>query len=318
MLDQITSRHALHEAFARVRENAGCRGADGVTVQAFGERLEVEIDHLQDRIFRHCYHPFPLLRFSVPKRSAGVRYLAVPTVRDRVLQTAVYLATRERFEAELEEQSYAFRQGRSVRSAVHRVAELRDEGFRWVVEADIDSFFDSVSHQHLLERLRRLGFEPYLEELFERWVRAEVYDGRRVYPLDKGLPQGSVLSPALANLFLDELDEDLVRRGQKVVRYCDDLLILCRRPEEAQAALELTDALLARLELTLDPEKTRTTSFDQGFKFLGVIFLKDDLYSPYDRPAAPHGASSLPPPLDLLTYLESREPDGVHGGPLHH
>lgn len=193
MLDEITSRRTLYAAFERVRENAGCRGADGVTVQQFGERLEWELDSIQDRLLRRCYHPFPLLRFEVPKSGNRVRSLSVPTVRNRVLQTAVYLTTRDLFDAELEEHSYAFRQGRSVKDAVRRIDELRRQGFHWVVDADIEAFFDNIDHERLLARLRRLPLDPYVLTLFERWIRAEVYDGETIDRLARGIPQGSVV-----------------------------------------------------------------------------------------------------------------------------
>jgi retron-type reverse transcriptase len=157
MLDQLISRRALYDAFAHVQEKAGCRGADGVTVGQFRTNLETELDSLQDRLIRRRYQPFPLLRFQIPKRGEGVRDLTVPTVRDRVLQTAVYHLTREIFEAEFEECSYAFREGRSVKDAVHRIDDLRRQGFRFVVDADIEGFFDNI------ERLARAftDNEPY-------------------------------------------------------------------------------------------------------------------------------------------------------------
>jgi len=309
MLDQLTSRGILLEAFTRVQENGGCRGADGVTIGRFAANLQREIDSLQDRLLRRCYRPFPLLRFPIPKSSSGVRYLSVPTVRDRVLQTAVYLLTREIFEAELEDCSYAFRQGRSVRDAVRRIHELREQGFRWVLDADIHGCFDNIPHEPLLSRLRRLPLDSYVLQLFELWVRAEVYDGTRIFQMAKGIPQGSVTSPMLANLFLDKLDEDLALFGQKVVRYADDFLILCQDPSGTDEALELSDYLLEQLELDLNREKTVTTSFDQGFKFLGAVFLKNDVYLPFDRKKTENEPPTLPPPLDLLTYLELREED---------
>jgi group II intron reverse transcriptase/maturase len=310
MLDELISRKTLYEAFEHVHEKAGCRGVDGVSVAEFQANLESEIDHLQDRLIRRVYHPLPLLRFQVPKSSSGLRSLCVPTVRDRVVQTAIHRLTREIFEAEFEDCSYAFREGRSVKDAVHRIDELRRQGFRWVVDADIESFFDSIDHDQLLARLGRLPLDPYVLSLFERWIRAEVYDGARLVSLPRGLPQGSVVSPMLANLFLDELDENLALFGQTLVRYADDFLVLCKHPEDAAAALELTDYLLADLHLKLNPEKTRATSFDEGFKFLGAIFLKESIYLPFDRPHPERTPPHFPPPLDLLTYLELK-----HGRP---
>lgn len=125
MLDEITSRRTLYQAFERIRENGGCRGSDGVTLGDFADRLEAELDNLQDRLLRRRYHPYPLLRFEVPKSESKVHGLCVPAVRDRVLQTAVYLTTRAVFEAEFEACSYAYREGRSVRDAVRRIDELR-------------------------------------------------------------------------------------------------------------------------------------------------------------------------------------------------
>jgi retron-type reverse transcriptase len=193
-----------------------------------------------------------------------------------------------------------------VRTAVHRIRELRDQGYRCVVDADIDAFFDNIPHERLLARLRRLPLDPYVVTLFERWIRVEIYDGHRVHPLTQGIPQGSVVSPQLANLFLDELDESLALFGQALVRYGDDFLVLCKSPEDAAQALELTDYLLAEIELRLNREKTRTTSFDQGFKFLGAVFLKDDIYLPIERPKPEHVPPVLPRALDLQTYLELR------------
>jgi group II intron reverse transcriptase/maturase len=307
LFERVTARATLHAAFERVRERGGCRGADGMTVGGFAADLESEIGRLQDRLVRGRYRPFPLLRFSVAKGGeGGTRPLSVPMVRDRVAQTAVYLATRELFEREYEEASHAYRQGRSVRTAVHRVNDLRQRGYRFLVHADIDAFFDSIPHARLLGHLRKLPLDARLLHLFELWIATEIYDGERVYPAERGVPQGSVVSPMLANLFLDELDESLALFGQAVVRYADDLLVLCRSRAEAEAALELTDYLVAELELHLDREKTTTTSFDQGFEFLGAIFVKDSIYLPFERRRPEPSPPLLPPPLDLWTYLEMR------------
>jgi retron-type reverse transcriptase len=175
MLKELTTRATLHAAFERVRENGGCRGADGVTISSFAANLDAELDHLQDRLLSRRYRPFPLLRIEIPKAEAGVRHLAAPTIRDRVLQTAVYHLTRERFEAELEDCSYAFRQGRSVKNAVHRVDELRRQGFRWIVDADLDDFFGRIPHDRLFHRVHLLGLDPYVESLFAAWVEVEIY-----------------------------------------------------------------------------------------------------------------------------------------------
>lgn len=310
MLDEILERGNLYRAFERVRENFGCRGADGMTIRHFMNDLEREIDRLQDRLLRRRYRPYPLLQISVPKPSGGVRFLSVPTVRDRVAQTAVDLVVRPVFEADFEDCSFAFRKGRSVRDAVRKVCELREEGYRWLVDADINDCFGSIPHDRLLDRLRQLPLCEEVIDLFERWIRVEVYDGRRLFASERGIPQGSVVSPMLANLFLDQLDEGLALLEQKIVRYADDFLLLCRNRERAEGALEVTDALLDGLGLELHRGKTAIASFDQGFKFLGALFVGDDVYLPFSHRKPESEPPTLPPPLDLWTYLEMREGDG--------
>jgi group II intron reverse transcriptase/maturase len=308
LLSRLLTRSTLYRAFQRVWENGGCRGADGVTVGDFRDRLEWEIDSLQDSLLRRAYQPLPLLRFSVPKASgSGERYLSVPTVRDRVLQSAVYLVTKDLFEAEFEDSSFAYRQGRSVRQAVGRLRELRDAGYRWLLDADVAGFFDRIPHAPLLARLATLGLPPYVEHLFALWVESEVYDGRSVRRLTQGIPQGSVVSPMLANLYLDRLDEQLAAAGLVAVRYADDFAVLCRSEPAAEAALEVTDDLLEALELDLNREKTEIRSFDQGFKFLGALFVGDSVFLPLERAKDRDFTPRLPPPLNLQTYLELRQ-----------
>jgi retron-type reverse transcriptase len=140
--------------------------------------------------------------------------------------------------------------------------------------------------------------------LFEKWIKAEIYDGSRIWTLQKGIPQGSVVSPPLANLFLDELDETLMEFGLILVRYADDFLILCKKPDEAQDAIEITDMVLEDMKLDLNPLKTKIVSFDKGFKFLGAIFLSDGVYLPFPEKRKETPPPKLPPPLTLKRYLE--------------
>jgi Reverse transcriptase (RNA-dependent DNA polymerase)/CRISPR associated protein Cas1 len=232
--------HSLRRLRPRPRERR-LPGADGVTLGDFQERLETELDSLQDRLIRRRYHPLPLLQFKVPKNNTKLRTLSVPTVRDRVLQTAVYQLTRETFEAEFEECSYAFREGRSVKDAVHRIDELRRQGFRWVVDADIEGFFDNIDHDRLIARLRRLPLDPYVLSLFERWIRAEIYDGTRIVPsllnamgFDPYLGVYHQLDYGRPSLSLDLLEEF---RAPLVDRFSANLLIresCARRTSQAR------------------------------------------------------------------------------------
>lgn len=315
LLAKIASMENLHTAFQRVAANAGCRGSDGVTIGMFARNLTSNLFSLKKNLRAQTYHPFPLMRFPVPKRSGnGVRYLSVPTVRDRVAQTAVFLVTRAIFEAEFESVSHAYRPGRGLRTAFWDIKRWRDKGYPYAVDADISAYFDNLPHNQLLEKLHALfqknrhldpetRFKP-LMRLFQKWIQVEIYDGQRIWTLKKGIPQGSVVSPYLANLFLDELDETLAEFGMKLVRYADDFLILCRTLTEAEDAIEITDMLLEDMQLELNPIKTKIVSFDQGFKFLGAIFLHDGIYQPLPRKRAPHPTVKLPPPLTLKRYLE--------------
>lgn len=307
LFEKICREKNLEAAYERVAENAGCRGSDGVSVYAFGDRLHKNLRTLWADLESGRYHPYPLLRFPIAKKKRNEkRWLSVPAVRDRVAQTAVFLITAPIFEAEFENVSHAYRQGRGVRSAVYQVRDYAKQGYRYAMDADIDDYFDNIDHELLLQKLARLLPAPPLLRLFRKWIKAEVYDGERIYTLQKGIPQGSVVSPHLANLFLDELDETLVGFGMKLVRYADDFLVLCKSTDEAQNALELTDMLLEDMKLDLNPLKTKIVSFDRGFKFLGAIFMRDGVYLPFPEKRAGHGRPTLPPRLTLKRYLELR------------
>lgn len=386
---QIYQADTLQAAFERVAENAGCRGSDGLTISAFAYRLEQNLRELALDLERQNYHPYPLMRFPVPKRQvaggssrsisgqwqsalagaatlptatatatgnppAKFRYLSVPTVRDRIAQTAVFLVTREIFEAEFENVSHAYRPERGLRTAFWDIKEWRSRGYHYAVDADITSYFDTIPHDLLLQKLRNLLAKDFpglagkqssaeqpgavsssgsrsgqgqpaaaegatlptapatatataptpLLRLFEKWIKAEIYDGERIWQLEKGIPQGSVVSPYLANLFLDELDETLIEFGMKLVRYADDFLILTKTEQAAREAIELTDMLLEDMQLDLNPLKTKIVSFDHGFKFLGAIFLNDGIYVPLPEKRKQNQPPRLPPPLTLKRYLE--------------
>jgi group II intron reverse transcriptase/maturase len=244
----------------------------------------------------------------VERADGKVRTLVVPVVRDRVAQTAVAQILTPRFEAEFESCSFAYRHGLGVRSAVQEIIHWRDQGFTHVVDADIDSFFDEIDQKKLFHKLEDilwkkdapgpgLGNPHFYLNLLKQWVQAEIWDGRSTVPLRRGIPQGATVSPMLANLFLDELDEALQAGKMKLVRYADDFLVLCKTDAAAREALELTDHVLERMHLHLSETKTRLTDFDQGFKFLGVIFVRSLVMLPYDHPKRILKAISMAPLL---------------------
>jgi group II intron reverse transcriptase/maturase len=303
-------RHAwegLHAAWQRVRENRGCAGVDGVTIEDFTSGLPYELSRLHGELADGRYRPLPLLQILVDKGNGEARALCIPTVRDRVAQAAALEQIEPILEPQFEECSFAFRKGRSVRQAVHRIKELYEQGYRWVVDADIDAFFDSIDHDLLLAKVDHFIHDESLRWLLRLWVRAEVWDGKAVTPLERGIPQGSVVSPILANLFLDDLDEELHRRGLKLVRYADDFIILSKERVQAEAALEITAKILDLLRLDLDEEKTTIVSFDHGFKYLGVLFVRSLIMVPFEKPDRVRRVLYMPPPLDVAAYRRTRD-----------
>jgi len=273
----------LLSAWERVQENEGCAGADGVSVAQFARNFPARLRAALSLIERDAYLPFPLLRIVIEKRAgaAATRTLLVPSVRDRVLQTAAARQLSRSFEEEFLDCSYAYRPGRGVDRAIARIRELRDQGFTCLLEADIESFFDEVSHDRLLHDLGCHGVPPPLYPLLRQWIRAETWDGRQIARLTRGIPQGSPVSPILANFALSSLDLALEKSGCRLIRYSDDFLVLARTRPEAEQALAITTEALRALDLSLKSEKTRITDFAAGFHFLGVWFHDDDIWTPW-------------------------------------
>jgi len=304
MFDEVFSMGNLYQAWQRVKESHGGAGVDEVTLKAFEANLDANLLKLQSDMANHTYRPLPLLRLLVEKPNGEARPLSIPAVRDRVAQAAVLNTIEPIFNKEFETCSFAYRKGHSYREAILQVKKYRDEGYRFIVDADIDAFFDNIDHDLLLTKVKSLIQDKDILWLIGMWVKAEVWDGKRVYRMTKGIPQGSVISPILANLFLDEFDEALLKKGYKLVRYADDFVILCKTEPEAERALELTDKVLADLKLILDEKQI--IDFHHGFKYLGAIFLNDSIFVPFDRPKRKRKVLYCPPPLFKKSKLKEK------------
>lgn len=291
----------LAEAFDRVERNEGCAGVDGITVERFAARTPQVYAGLRDEVVAGTYRALPLLRILVEKApgSSSSRALLVPAVRDRVLQTAIARRLSRGFEEEFLESSYAYRAGRGVDRAVARIRVLRDLGYWHIVDADIRRFFDSVDFAVLESQLAAAGEPEWILALVSQWIRAPAWDGTRLRARGKGLPQGSPISPLLANFYLTRVDAALASLDAKLVRYADDLVVLAHTETAARQALERLAAELAAVRLELHPDKTRLTSFDLGLRFLGVYFQKDEIWTPWkdrpkDRGRVLHAARPMP------------------------
>lgn len=306
---QLCRLSTLHAAWLRVAESDGCAGVDAVTISGFARNLDDELARLSTELSLETYKPLPLLRFFVTKAHGGQRPLSVPVVRDRVVQNGVIAVIEPRFEKEFDDCSFAYRKGRSVKQALQQIEFLHQAGYTWVLDADITSYFENVDHGLMLARVAELIASKRIIHLIRQWIAAKIYDGHQISENVKGLPQGSPLSPLLANLYLDTFDDQMLASGQKLVRFADDFVVLCKSKPKAEHALKLTRQLLSNLRLTLSDEKTRVTNFSEGFKYLGATFI-GDLALVSSRSGDKSGPQVfLPPPLPILRAapLRSRQ-----------
>ena len=265
------------------------------------------------------YRPLPLLEIVIEKAPGKTRRLLVPTVNDRIVQTAAARQLSHSLEDEFLDVSYAYRPGRGVDQAIARVLQLRDRGYQFVLDADVTAYFDNVDHALLLGLLRQENLAPALLALIESWLGVPVWDGLALKKLGRGAPQGSPVSPVLANLFLHELDVTISASDQHIVRYADDFLVLCDSVASAQQAREVTAGWLLARGLELHPEKTAIRTFQEGFRFLGIMFAEDEAMVPWKGRTATGRVVRVarPMPASLLNpFLRPRRKPGLLGAEL--
>jgi len=274
LIDKVWSLRVLSAAFAKVKANDGAAGVDYQTIAMFAKELDANLQRLHDELRTGTYCPRAVRRVWIPKPGTKEkRPLGVPTVRDRVVQTALRVVLEPIFEREFAEQSYGFRPGRGCKDALRRVDALLRAGYMHVVDVDLKSYFDTIPHEPLMQQVREKVADGRVLTLIEAYLEQKVLDGLETWTPIQGSPQGAVLSPLLSNIYLDPLDQMLAERSIEMVRYADDFVLLCRSASDARSALELVQAWTVENGLTLHPDKTRIVDASvTGFDFLGYHF----------------------------------------------
>lgn len=275
LIDKVYTFPALEAAFRKVEANKGAAGVDHVTIEMFAAGLDVNLRRLVEELRDGTYRPQMIRRTWIPKPgSSEERPLGIPTVRDRVVQAALRAVLEPIFERDFAQQSYGFRPERGAKDALRRVDELLNDGYTFVVDADLKSYFDTIPHASLMAMVSAKVSDGRILSLVEAFLEQGVLDEQEVIQPERGTPQGAVLSPLLSNIYLDPLDHLIAVSGREMVRYADDFVILCRSEAEARAALNYVEQWTSKAGLALHPEKTHVVDATQkgGFDFLGYHF----------------------------------------------
>jgi len=273
LMDKVYSPKNLDSAWASVWANEGAAGVDHVSIAQFQEQQLRSLEQMHDALKGGTYVPLDIRRHWIPKPgSTEQRPLGIPTVRDRIVQTALRNVLEPIFERDFATHSYGFRPQRGCKDALRRVDELLKTGYVHVVDADLKSYFDTIPHDRLMALIRRKVSDGRVLALLEAFLQQGVLDGMSRWTPEQGTPQGAVISPLLANVYLDPLDHRMEEQGYAMVRYADDFVILCRSREDAERALQAVQTWVAEAGLTLHPTKTRLVHAEQGFDFLGYHF----------------------------------------------
>jgi len=273
LYDRMLSKERLHKAFLKVKSAKGAAGVDGQTIEDFAGDLQRNLDMLVKELKEKSYRPFPVRRVEIPKAGGGKRKLGIPTVRDRVVQQALLNILQPIFDPEFHPSSYGYRPGRSCHQAIAKATMfIRNYERQWVVDMDLTKCFDTLDHDIIIKAFRKRVTDGSILKLLRMFLQSGVMTEEGWQASTEGSPQGGVISPLIANVYLDAFDQFMKSRKQRIVRYADDTLIFTRSRSAADNALkQATRYLEGKLKLTVNQQKTHIVHSSEGVKFLGVV-----------------------------------------------
>src|SRR5881396_3709867 len=272
LMEEVCERENLKEALRQVKGNKGSAGVDGITVNQLTDYLKQHWPAIREQLLSGTYEPKPVRRVEIPKPDGGVRKLGIPTVLDRLIQQAVMQVLQRQWDSTFSDHSYGFRPGRSAHQAVAQAQQYIAAGYGWVIDLDLEKFFDRVNHDKLMGQIAKRVEDKRLLKLVRAFLNAGVMENGLVSPSVEGTPQGGPLSPLLSNLVLDELDRELERRGHRFVRFADDSNIYVRSERAGQRVMDsITRFITQRLKLKVNDKKSAVAR-PQERKFLGFSF----------------------------------------------
>ena len=276
LIDKIYDMDNLKDAWKKVKSNKGCAGIDKQNINDFKKQSEQYLREIQRAVKNGTYEATPVLRKFIPKGDGKLRPLGIPTVKDRILQQATKNVIEQIFEMKFLDCSYGYRPNKSAHQAVEQIKKYVGQGYTWVIDADVEKFFDSVDHKLMMSFVAEEISDGKVLNLVESWLKAGVMNKGEIEETTVGTPQGGVISPLLANIYLHEMDEQVTRLyGVRLVRYADDVVILCKTKEKAERTMKQVEEILTGLKLQLNKKKTKIVNVNkESFGFLGFNFKR--------------------------------------------
>ena len=273
LIDKIYSKENLTKAYQQVKKNKGAPGIDGITIKAYGENLHENTEALHLELKTGRYEPSPVRRVEIPKPDGSSRPLGIPTVRDRVVQQSILNIIQPIFEKDFHPSSYGYRLGGSCQKAIAKAERFMNRyGLNHVVDMDLSKCFDTLNHEQIIEKVNRKISDGKVLKLLKQFLKAGIMKNGEYAQTLSGSPQGGVCSPLIANIYLDDFDQEMKAKGIRIVRYADDILIFARSPRAAKKNLQIAKQILEdELKLKVNQKKTSITSVEKGVAYLGVI-----------------------------------------------